>query len=298
MSKSLSNVCKSVKKQKKKDNRVIDLLLDKNIYNHFGITDYKNKWIISENIIYSNRYVIIYKSNRNRCFNFYKYVAKISKLRVNEIDIHNKLKHKNIVRLHDYFCNTSGMVLFMDYCGCDLFDYYKKNELSNNEISEIFKQLVKAINYMHNKNIYHQDIKLENILIYKKYKGKIYIKVCDFGFSTDRCFSSNIHGTISYYAPEVSNGLTYSCEKYDVWMIGIVLYCLLFKQFPFEGETRYEIHNSIKNGYRLSNNIDLNLFFKRLLNKIPNKRPRVKDILKSNIFNIISSKTNKIKLLE
>ena len=47
MSKSLSNVCKSVKKQKKKDNRVIDLLLDKNIYNHFGITDYKNKWIIS-----------------------------------------------------------------------------------------------------------------------------------------------------------------------------------------------------------------------------------------------------------
>ena len=34
-----------------------------------------------------------------------------------------------------------------------------------NEIKVIFKKVVESVNYMHEKNVVHRDIKLENILL-------------------------------------------------------------------------------------------------------------------------------------
>ena len=48
-------------------------------------------------------------------------------------------------------------------------------------------------------------------------------------------FSTKI-GTCNYMAPEVLEGKSYNAEC-DLWSIGIMMYILFFKKFPYVGDT-------------------------------------------------------------
>jgi len=65
----------------------------------------------------------------------------------------------------------------------------------------IFKQIVESINYCHQKDICHRDLKLENILV----DENNVVKLIDFGFSSE-CGQklSNYCGTPPYMAPEIT----------------------------------------------------------------------------------------------
>ena len=69
----------------------------------------------------------------------------------------------------------------MEYCeGGDLFLYLKNNEkLTEDKVRDIGKQLAKGINYMHDLNIIHRDLKLGNILLTSDNQ----VKICDFGLA-------------------------------------------------------------------------------------------------------------------
>ena len=84
----------------------------------------------------------------------------------------------------------------------------------------------------------HRDIKLENILLDKQTN----VKICDFGLSKilrpedkglkERC------GTLSYMAPEMINKtgkLRYN-QSVDIWSAGVVLYTMIYGQYPFRGK--------------------------------------------------------------
>ena len=90
--------------------------------------------------------------------------------------------------------------------GISLLDFLrtkKEHRIEEDECVDIFYQIVNGVNYLHSKNIYHRDIKLENIII-NQVNNKI--KIIDYGFSI--CADSDkllnfLCGTPSYMPPEI-----------------------------------------------------------------------------------------------
>lgn len=106
---------------------------------------------------------------------------------------------------------------------------------SDLEIKSLFKKIVEGVAYLHKNDIAHRDLKLGNIVLRDLEEPKI----IDFGFARRGAhgnFESGC-GTASYMAPELlSNTNTGKrASKGDVWALGVILYYLLVRKYPFRG---------------------------------------------------------------
>ena len=115
----------------------------------------------------------------------------------------------------------------------DLFDYIElRSNMEEAECKNIFRQVVDAINHLHNKaGVVHRDVKDENVVL----DGEGKIKLIDFGsaaYLKNGPFDVFV-GTIDYAAPEVLQGKAYSGKEQDVWALGILLYTMVYKENPF-----------------------------------------------------------------
>jgi len=105
----------------------------------------------------------------------------------------------------------------------------------------IVHQWAKALLHCHKNGISHRDVKLDNCLIDKEGKTKL----IDFGLASmdekgeGSCL--NFVGSPEYVAPEIIRSKPYSGTKADVYSLGVSLYCLLFGQYPFFPEQRFEL---------------------------------------------------------
>jgi serine/threonine protein kinase len=112
----------------------------------------------------------------------------------------------------------------------------EQNIKSEKELKNIIFDLLKAVSYIHDRNMAHRDIKPENIL-YDPVNKKI--KLIDFGISKktfvrgSRREMLTIIGTMVYLAPEILQGGGYD-ERVDIWAVGITLYKLIAGVTPFE----------------------------------------------------------------
>ena len=107
--------------------------------------------------------------------------------------------------------------------------------LTEDEIKQMFRQICEGLNYCHERNIVHRDVKLENILLDEKNN----IKLIDFGFSINITPDKKLNifcGTPSYMAPEIAGKILYKGAPTDVWSLGIILYILVCGTFPFKGK--------------------------------------------------------------
>ncbi|WFC98029.1 non-specific serine/threonine protein kinase [Malassezia yamatoensis] len=165
--------------------------------------------------------------------------------------------------------------------------------LQPKEVLNIFRDICYGVSIMHEKQLVHRDLKIENILMSQGESLKF--KLCDFG----SCFSSrdarpalsleekrkmeaelNMHTTIWYRAPEmVDLNLEKKIDqRADVWALGVLLYKLCYYTTPFEGpqggptailSARYTFPSSPPYPSELKSLIEPNL----------DKRPTVKVIL-------------------
>jgi len=158
-----------------------------------------------------------------------------------EIEILKICQHPNIIRLEDVFENADYIYIVLEYCdGGDLFSYLEKRNFSIKEekAANIIKQLSQAISYLHSYGVIHRDIKPENILMMND-SDNAEVKILDFGLSDilnpgQVCNES--YGTISYVAPEILLGYSYSFPA-DLWSIGVLAYLLLVGCLPFDHES-------------------------------------------------------------
>ena len=171
-----------------------------------------------------NKFTLTEQLNKNTVIFDNKFVLK--KLQgFKEIEIQNKLNHKNILRITDYFLYKNTFFVVFPYIIPNM-DFV----LSDKKINEFVDCLV----YLHSKNIIHFDIKPDNIVINESND----LILIDFGVSqySDEIYHKRV-GTLDYIAPEILL-MQPTCkvklsDKIDIWSFGITLYEYIFKDVPF-----------------------------------------------------------------
>lgn len=189
--------------------------------------------------------VELYQSKSNPKF---KYAVKIYhsresyenkkdyKLRIlHEYNIISQIHHPNIIRAYDYDVSLSGSIIkvFLEAGSLNLFQLLKP-PVDINEMIEIWKQIVLGVSYLHHENVCHRDLKLENIVFNSSHSQ---IKIIDFAtaqkLTNDNSESVGLVGSEKYASPEMYTSIKYDGKLADVWSLGIILYYLLVRKFPW-----------------------------------------------------------------
>ncbi|XP_038826064.1 testis-specific serine/threonine-protein kinase 1-like [Salvelinus namaycush] len=158
-----------------------------------------------------------------------------------ELEILASLNHRNIVKTFEIFETSEGKVYMIMELGVqgDLLEFIKfRGALPEDFTRKLFKQLSLAIQFAHDLDVVHRDLKCENLLLDKDFN----LKVSDFGFARrinyddagQMILSKTFCGSAAYAAPEVLQGLPYNAKVYDVWSMGVVLFIMLCGSMPYD----------------------------------------------------------------
>jgi calcium/calmodulin-dependent protein kinase I len=133
--------------------------------------------------------------------------------------------------------------------GGELFDrIVEKGSYSERDASDLIRQVIEAVSYLHALGIVHRDLKPENLL-YMCPDDDARIMLSDFGLSkmlyNDTAMLQTACGTPGYVAPEILLQQPYG-KAVDVWSIGVIAYILLCGYPPFYDENDANLFEQIK----------------------------------------------------
>ncbi|WVN89329.1 uncharacterized protein L203_104551 [Cryptococcus depauperatus CBS 7841] len=159
-----------------------------------------------------------------------------------EIELLKGLEHKNIVAYLGYETSPEYLSIFLEYVpGGTIASIYRTPNQARFEpqlVRFFTEQILEGLAYLHSKNIWHRDLKGDNILV----DGQGICKISDFGISkqTADAYDSAgqataMKGSVFWMAPEVlqsSNEQSYS-GKVDIWSLGCVVIEMWTGQRPW-----------------------------------------------------------------
>ncbi|XP_060084768.1 serine/threonine-protein kinase Nek4-like [Ylistrum balloti] len=204
-----------------------------------------------------------------------------------EAKLLSKLKHPNIVSYKDSFEKDGILFIAMQYCeGGDLYTKLKENKgqaLDERQVVEWFVQIAMALQYMHERNILHRDLKTQNIFLTK---SKI-IKVGDLGIArvldSSSDMATTLIGTPYYMSPELFSNKPYN-HKSDVWALGCCVYEMATLKHAFNAKDMNSLVYKILRGKMppmpKQYTAELLQIIKNMLHQDPEKRPTVNRILR------------------
>jgi len=219
-------------------------------------------------------------------------------LELRELDIMRKMDHPNIIKLYEIYQDEETFYFVLEYCsGGELLQYFisKNAHLGEIETMKLMRDIFKAVGYLHNHQICHRDLKLENFL-FEHLGEDAQIKLIDFGLAKQKMdltagFKS-IVGSPNFIAPEILNRKEYDF-KCDVWSLGVIVFLLLSGDSPFQGENNLDTFNRIKKGKFVFESSDWKNIspeakdlIKKLLIVDPNKRLTAFEALKHPWFQL------------
>ncbi|XP_077582490.1 caM kinase-like vesicle-associated protein [Stigmatopora nigra] len=158
----------------------------------------------------------------------------VRKAAKNEIMILKMIKHHNILQLVDAFETKKEYFIFLELAtGREVFDWIlDQGYYSERDTSNVMRQVLEAVAYLHSLNIVHRNLKLENLVYFNRLKhSKIVISDFQLAKLENRLIKDPC-GTPEYLAPEVVGRQRYG-RPVDCWAIGVIMYILLSGNPPF-----------------------------------------------------------------
>ncbi|HWP42943.1 MAG TPA: serine/threonine-protein kinase, partial [Blastocatellia bacterium] len=166
---------------------------------------------------------------------------------LNEARIQASLQHPNIATLYDFLEFNNQPCIIMEFVeGQTLTEYIgMRGALHLAEAVPIFRAVVEALAYVHDRGIIHRDIKSNNIKITPT--GQV--KLLDFGIaksgsSPALTVAGGFVGTLQYVSPEQFTGGIADARS-DVWALGVLLYEMVTGRLPFDATTIGKLYEQI-----------------------------------------------------
>ncbi|CAG8729463.1 24570_t:CDS:10, partial [Gigaspora rosea] len=156
-----------------------------------------------------------------------------------EITLLEELQHENIVQYLGSQYEKETFNIFLEYVpgGSVATMLNNYGPLEEPLIQSFVRQILQGLNYLHEKDIIHRDIKGANILV----DNKGIIKISDFGISKkveDQFMAAtsaqrpSLQGSVFWMAPEVIKQTPYT-SKADIWSLGCLIVEMFTGDHPF-----------------------------------------------------------------
>ena len=190
------------------------------------------------------------------------------------------ISHRNVVQVLDLIhSGPSPHLVFEPVRGGSLLNLLKVVLLFNEKGSRnVFSQIVAGVKYLHDNNISHGNICLENIFVSEK--GTI--KVSNFWNGSLR-INMTKSPAVDYLSPEV---LANTCSDYfksDVWSLGVSLYIMSTSYYPYNASDSKEMLDVVYNQKLTFNfhklSTDIQSLLKQMLTVDANDRPDCDEII-------------------
>ncbi|KAI8979153.1 kinase-like domain-containing protein [Mycotypha africana] len=187
-----------------------------------------------------------------------------------EISVMENLEHPNVIHLYDSFESRKSTFLYalmkqsVSTCsiplnrdkfyivfelatGGELFDrLFERGKFSEKDATVIVKSILRGLEYIHQHNVVHRDMKPENLL-FRNRDSDADLLICDFGIaklSNEISSLDEICGSPGYVAPEVLLQEGYGAPV-DMWAMGVITYTLLCGYLPFQAEDQAQLIDEI-----------------------------------------------------
>lgn len=231
-----------------------------------------------------------------------------------EIQVMQNIDHRHCIKFVEYWRNEEQEKAFLvlEFVGGgslrELMDRAPGKRIPLKQARRIFRQVLKALSYLHSNGLVHRDVKPENIML----TTEGMVKVSDFGVactmedgqdeneekanrsnpmtrssssaSSEGSWSSRTihrHGSPAFQPPEVASGsCAFSGAAMDVWAAGVVLYEMVTGKFPFHtagGNIKQLMENINKGIENFPANLDPSLIsmLQGVLDTDPKKRSTI-----------------------
>ncbi|XP_073714729.1 uncharacterized protein [Misgurnus anguillicaudatus] len=192
-----------------------------------------------------------------------------------------------VIEMYDWYEDPNMIALVLEYpqpCQT-LWEFLtsRHTPLTESTARPLMYQAVQAVQHCLDHGVFHSDVHLGNFLLDQV---NMKLTLIDFGLGsllTDDGFDSKgFKGALQCTPPEADGKSKYYAMQTNVWALGVLLYCMVHKRYPYLRKATKKSHKLRLNKKHFSKELcDL---IKRCLDMNPDKRPSIQEILDHDWF--------------